>query len=139
MMIIQVSVGAHLSLKAFQSRLEQTSGLYLVYRINKEDGRLKLIYVGKSSDVSDRVDQSHEHYSDWLEWADGQEDRLRFSCVVLQDHTTEILRCEAALIYAFQPPINNNGKDSFSYEDTMVIFNGRQICHRNLIIVQKTI
>ena len=139
MVVFLVSVGAHLSLKSFQNHSEETSGLYLVYRINKEDGRLKLIYVGKSVDVSERVDQTHEHYNDWLDWADGQEDRLRFSCVVLQNHETEVLRCEAAMIYAFQPPINDKGKDSFSYEDTMVIFNGRQVCHRSLIIAQKTI
>lgn len=136
---IQVIVGPHLTLQAFQSMSEDTSGIYLVYRINKEDGRLKLIYVGKSVDVSERVGPTHEHYNDWLEWADGQEPRLRFSWVILQDHVEDVLRCEAAFIYCLQPPINCNGKDSFSYEDTVVIFNGRQVCCRSQIMAQKTI
>lgn len=136
---IQVNVGPHLTLHAFQSMSENTTGIYLVYRINREDDRLKLVYVGKSVDVSERVGETHEHYNDWLAWANGQESRLRFSWVILQDHIDELLRCEAALIYCLQPPINSNSKDSFSYEDTIIIFNGRQVCCRSQIMAQKTI
>ena len=136
---IQVNVSPHLTLQAFQAMTENTTGIDLVYRINREDGRLKLVYVGKSVEASERVGITHEHYNDWIEWANGQESRLRFSLVILQDHADELLRCEAALIYCLQPPINHNGKDSFSYEDTLVIFNGRQVCCRSQIMAQKTL
>ena len=136
---IQVTVGPHLTMAAFNAMPSDVKGVYLVYRLNKEDGRLKLIYVGKSVDIADRVGPSHEHYVDWIAWAGGQEDRLRFSWVILLDHVTDLLRCEAAIIYSLRPPINRMGIDTFSYDDTMIIFNGREVCCRSQIIAKKTI
>lgn len=135
---ITVDVSAHLTFDQFRSLPDDLRGVYLVYRINQEDSRLRLIYVGKSADVSDRVSESHQHYNDWVSWANDDPTRLRFSWGKLIDHTTDILRCEAALIYAFKPPVNQNGKDVFSYEDTEVVFTGRQVCCRGSVIAKKT-
>lgn len=139
MELINVNVGGHLTMIEIQAIQHDHPGIYLVYRINSEDGRLRLIYIGKSVEVSERVGPEHEHYSDWISWAGGDQTRLRFSHVILLDHEDELLRCEAAMIRAFQPPINTQGKDSFSYPDTTVCFSGRQVCCRSSIVALNTI
>lgn len=138
MINIKVAVGGHLTYSDFRALPEGSDGLYLVYRINQEDRRLRLIYVGKSVDVSDRVSENHQHYNDWLAWAGGDVSRLRFSWVELLDHKSELLRCEATLIFALKPPVNKNERDNFGYEDTTVLFTGRQVCCRDCVVAMKS-
>lgn len=138
MIDINVMVGGHMTFSDFRALPENSKGLYLVYRINQEDRRLRLIYVGKSVDVSGRVSEQHQHYNDWLAWAGGDLSRLRFSWIELLDHQDEILRCEATLINALQPPVNENCRGEFGYEDTTVHFSGRQVCCRGEVIAIKT-
>lgn len=130
---ISIWVGPHQTMAGFQSASETTRGVYLVYRINDIDKRLRLIYIGSSEELADRVSESHELYSEWLSWAGNDKNRLRFSWVILRDHDAEIKRCRDALINALQPPMNQKNGYDFNYEDTTLVLSGRQICGRSVI------
>ena len=88
---------------------------------NREDGRFRLIYIGKSSDISDRVTDEHEHFHDWVRWAYDNVCELRFSVVKLPPGG-DLNSCEEAIIYKFQPPINNRCKATFDHEDIQITF-----------------
>lgn len=122
-----VCVGPRLTFGEFTAADFNQSGVYLVYRVNREDGRFRLIYVGKSDNVSDRVSTAHHRYHEWIQWAYGDDTNLRFSLVTLQP-TDDLERCEAALIYGLQPPINVLYKESFGYDETEIVFEGRKVC-----------
>ncbi len=130
--IISADVGPFYSLADFQENYKRISGIYLVYRKNLQDQKLRLIYIGQAQDLSERVNSSHEHYNDWLTWAYGEESNLYFSAILIND-PTDILRCEAALIYKFKPQINTSGIDSFIYDDTVIIFRGKDVCGKKII------
>lgn len=126
-----VNVSGYYQFDSF-SRLNE-SGVYLVYRQNKNDGRFRLIYIGKADVVSNRVNEQHNHYQDWLEWAYGDVSALRFSIVTVPEGLS-IEDCEAALIYALQPPINTDGKETYARNDIEIMFVGRPVCNRESII-----
>lgn len=137
MRIMTVEVGPRLTFQQFTAQDYDQRGVYLVYRVNREDGRFRLIYIGKSKDVSDRVTVNHEHYTDWVSWAYDNVDELRFSTVKLPIGG-DLDSCEAAMIYVFQPPVNVNCKDSFNHEDIRIVFSGRNVCGREWIEVLRT-
>ena len=137
MRTITVQVGPRLTFQQFTAQDFDQRGIYLVYRVNREDGRFRLIYIGKSKDVSDRVTIDHEHFSDWKKWAYDSVEALRFSVVKLPEDG-DLASCEEAMIFAFQPPINDKCKESFSHEDIRISFEGRNVCGKAFIDVQKT-
>ncbi len=130
--IISTEVGPFCSLSSFQENNKGKAGIYLVYRKNKIDQKLRLIYIGKAQDLSERVNNSHEHYKDWLTWAYEDENYLYFSSVIPQN-IEDISRCEAALIYRFKPPVNTEGKESFGFNNTVIFFNGKDVCGKKMI------
>ena len=132
-----VVVGPHLTFQQFTAQDFDQRGVYLVYRVNREDGRFRLIYIGKSSDISDRVTDEHEHFHDWVRWAYDNVCELRFSVVKLPPGG-DLNSCEEAMIYKFQPPINNRCKATFDHEDIQITFSGRNVCGRAMIEVFRT-
>jgi excinuclease UvrABC nuclease subunit len=132
-----VEVGPHLTYQQFTAQDFDQRGVYLVYRVNREDGRLRLIYIGKSNDISDRVTEGHEHFRDWVRWAYDNVDALRFSIVKLPPEG-DINSCEEAMIYKFQPPINDRCKETFNNEDIQISFSGRNVCGRAMIEAMRT-
>ena len=117
-------------------KLLNAKGVYLVYRENKSDKRFRLIYIGKADIIANRVNERHDHYHDWLEWAYGDVSALRFSLVRLPDDLP-IETCEAALIYALQPPINTDCKETYTHTDVEIKFTGRKVCNRDSVIAIK--
>lgn len=132
-----VHVGPRLTFADFTAADFNQRGVYLVYRVNSEDGRFRLIYIGKSDNVSDRVSESHHRYQEWVNWAYGDNANLRFSLVSLQSED-DLERCEATLIYGLQPPINVDSKNSFAYDETEIVFEGRKVCGVGGIMVSRT-
>ena len=137
MRMMTVEVGPRLTFQQFTAYDFDQRGVYLVYRINREDGRFRLIYIGKSQDVSNRVTVNHEHYEDWVRWAYDNVNGLRFSVVKLPVGG-DLASCEEAMIFAFQPPVNDKCKESFNHEDIRISFTGRNVCGRAFIEVLKT-
>lgn len=132
-----VQVGPRITFQQFTAEDFDQHGVYLVYRVNREDGRFRLIYIGKSQDVGGRVTVNHEHYSDWVRWAYGNVDELRFSLVKLPEGG-DLDSCEEAMIYAFQPPVNAKSTETFNHEDIRIIFEGRNVCGLGSIDVRRT-
>lgn len=137
MITMTVTVGERLSFAQFKNRVPEQRGVYLVYRVNREDGRFRLIYIGKSNDLSERVDENHEHFADWLRWAYGDVKALRFSWILLPPNANLAI-CEEALIFTLRPPINCQGSKTYNHEDTMIEFVGRLVCNRSSVIAKKT-
>jgi len=132
-----VHVGPRLTFSEFTAADFNQRGVYLVYRVNSEDGRFRLIYVGKSDNISDRVTTTHHRYQEWVQWAYGDNANLRFSLVTLQPGD-DVERCEAAMIYGLQPPINVACKETFNYDETEIEFEGRKVCGVGGITVSRT-
>lgn len=137
MRLMTVQVGPRITFQQFTAQDFDQRGVYLVYRVNREDGRFRLIYIGKSQDVGDRVTVNHEHYTDWVSWAYGNVDELRFSLVKLPEGG-DLASCEEAMIYAFQPPVNKQNKETFNHEDIRIVFEGRNVCGMGSIDVRQT-
>lgn len=137
MISMAVNVGDRLSFDQFKNRVPEQRGVYLVYRVNREDGRFRLIYIGKSCDLSERVDESHEHFAEWLQWAYGDVNALRFSWVILPPNAN-LAVCEDAMIFALKPPINKQSTATFNHEDTRIEFTGRMVCNRDSVTAKKS-
>lgn len=102
------------------------SGIYCVYACtyNQDTKRVtihKLLYIGESYNVNDRID-SHERLSDW-ENALEKNQTLCYSFAPVTNPERE--HAEAALIYKHKPPMNNEYVNSFTYNDTSIILSGK--------------
>ena len=102
------------------------SGVYVVYDCthnvsNKTVTIHKLIYIGESGNVNDRV-ANHEKYRDWLKHVRrGNELCFSFGGVVAADRD----RAEAALIFKHKPPENDEYKNSFPFDKTTMSLSGK--------------
>ena len=102
------------------------SGIYCVYscihnQTEKTVTLKKLIYIGESSDVRDRL-ASHEKLSLWEKHLNNNE-VLCYSVAKIQ--STDRLRCEAALINKHTPPENNEYSDAFPFDETRITLSGK--------------
>jgi hypothetical protein len=103
------------------------SGIYAVYRGKQtRPGYCELrepLYIGESEELSERLDEDHEHYLDWLNHLEDGE-ILYFA--IAHVNSTDRERVEAALIYHHRKglPCNTKGKRSFSYPETIVNLSG---------------
>ena len=119
------------------------SGIYLVYRCIKNvkpDGKTtvtlkELIYIGEAGEVQDRTDEKHEKRKCWEgELKKGEEICFSFAPANKADRE----RAESALIYKKKSICNDQGKDSFSYEQTTVNSSGKCEFIPETITVEKT-
>jgi len=104
------------------------SGVYFVYvgTYNASTDSLtlhKLIYIGESEDVNDRI-SNHEKWTDWKKHV-GAGQELCFSTGPVP--SANRLRVEAAYIYQHKPVENTEYKYSFPFDQTTVISSGRTV------------
>lgn len=101
------------------------SGIYCVYTcIEKENGKLSikhLIYIGESGNVKDRL-ANHEHYEDWKTYIE-KEQVLCYSVGLVSSVDRE--RCEAAMIFKHNPPVNEQSTSGFDFDDTTIELSGK--------------
>ncbi|MGD0202520.1 MAG: GIY-YIG nuclease family protein [Candidatus Bathyarchaeia archaeon] len=98
------------------------SGIYLVYscKYNAPTNTVdltKLIYIGETKDVDDRIDK-HEKWGLWRNNVpDGQQLCFAFAKIASPDRE----RAECALIYYHQPVCCTQCMNSFDYDETTVV------------------
>lgn len=100
-------------------------GIYLVYRVSHNGERI-LLYIGESSDVSDRLNNFHEKRAEW-EKSKSADDQLEYKILTNDFFGSNHIRCsvENAFIFYHKPPVNVEGKDSFNYNDCIdICFDG---------------
>lgn len=108
-----------------KSGIPNHSGVYFVYeaKYNESEGTvslLKLIYIGESDKVRDRI-ADHERYNDWLKHV-RKGNTLCFSTGPVESDYRE--RVEAAYIFEHKPPENVEYKYTFPFDKTIVISKG---------------
>lgn len=115
------------------------SGIYCVYEghynaYNNTVDLLKLIYIGESESVRDRI-AGHEKIIDWKKYIHyGNE--IVFSCTPIQ--STYRFRVEAALIYEHKPPVNTEYVNEFPFDTTSVYTSGQNALLRDAFTVYST-
>lgn len=100
-------------------------GVYLVYRCqyNQELNRVilkELLYIGKSEHVNTRIAQ-HDKYQDFLSRC-GINETLCYAFAPVEAEHLDIV--ENALIFAQQPPFNEQLKDVFLYDNSSFVVIG---------------
>lgn len=106
--------------------IPKQSGIYCVYtcKYNVESNTVsihKLLYIGESTNVNVRI-QNHNRLSDWTkQLRRGEELCYSFAPIASEDRE----RGEAALIFIHQPPMNEEHKNHFVYNDTKMILSGK--------------
>lgn len=108
------------------SGIPSHSGVYFVYvgTYNPEQKTValhKLIYIGESSDVQNRI-ATHKKWQDWKKYL-GKGQELWFSTTPVAPTYRE--RVEAAYIFKHKPPVNTEYRDSFPFDETTVISKGK--------------
>lgn len=108
-------------LEANKNELPSKPGIYCVYACtyNKDVNTVsirKLIYVGESENVHDRID-GHERLEDWKKQLNSGE-TLCYSFAGISGDDKN--RAEAAVIYHHKPPCNVEYKNSFPFVDTTI-------------------
>ena len=98
------------------------SGIYLVYACSlNTEGNLssidKLVYIGEAENAKERIGNDHEKRKCW-EGEVPKGKKLYFSFAPANKDDRE--RAEAALIFKKKPNCNDQGIDSFTYDETTV-------------------
>ena len=106
--------------------IPKKSGVYCVYecKYNEQEGTVslkKLLYIGESEDVNDRV-SNHEKLNEWKKYV-GSGNTLCY--LFSQVDSPDRERVEAALIYEHKPPVNTEYKDKFPYDTTHITTEGK--------------
>lgn len=119
--------------------IPEQSGVYCVYECthNVQEKNVsihKLIYVGESANVNDRV-ANHEKYKDWLKYVRrGNELCFSFGGV----GTTDRDRAEAAIIFKHKPPENEEYVDYFPFDRTTMSLSGKTTLLNTYFTVNRT-
>lgn len=107
--------------------LPTKSGIYCVYGCtysteNNTVSISKLIYIGESANVRDRVG-NHEKWDVWRRqlWS---VEKLCFNAALI-DGAADRQRAEAAMIYKHKPSCNTEYVDNFPYDQTTILTSGR--------------
>jgi len=103
--------------------LPGVSGVYCVYECTYNTKLItinKLIYIGESENVKDRI-ANHEKSKDWLSKV-GTGNQLCFSFGGVT--TIDRGRVEAAMIFKHKPPLNDEYSDSFPFDRTTMELTG---------------
>jgi hypothetical protein len=111
-----------------QSRggIPSKSGIYVVYEGTYKPqsdtvSLQKIIYIGEAEDVNERI-KEHEKWQDWKKHC-GPRNELCFSFAYINNPNRE--RGEAALIYKHKPPVNDEYKYNFPFEETTMDLSGK--------------
>jgi hypothetical protein len=98
------------------------SGIYMVYTGKPSQDKYelrKLLYIGRSKDISERPSPLHHKYKDWHAHLNRGE-ILYFSFADTDDDEL----AEAALIYKAKPICNDKGKEDFKHQNTTIKASG---------------
>ena len=112
--------------EAKKENVPSKSGIYCVYRCthdaDKKEVFLKqLIYIGESQDVNSRL-ANHNKLDTWKKYLkQGETLCYTFGAVPTSDR----VRCEAALIFQHQPPVNTEYTGDFKYVETSIVLTGK--------------
>ena len=114
------------------------SGVYVVYdgkhNPNNTVDLRRVLYIGEADDVRGRI-PNHERWADWRRaLAAGGEVTFAFGPI----SAPKRMRTEAALIFEHKPPLNVEYKYSFSFDDTMVVLDGRASLLKPYFTVRRT-
>ena len=119
--------------------IPEQSGVYCVYECthNVQEKTVsihKLIYVGESANVNDRV-ANHGKYEDWLKHVRrGNELCFSFGGVGSIDRD----RAEAAIIFKHKPPENDEYVNSFPFDETTMSLSGKTAPLNTYFTVNRT-
>lgn len=107
------------------SGIPKKSGVYVVYECvyNQQTNKVDLkniIYIGEAEDVNDRI-ANHEKWSEWRKHCSSY-NQICFSCAPITSPDKD--RAEAALIYKHKPPVNDEYKDNFPFDETTLKLSG---------------
>jgi len=100
-------------------------GIYCVYvcRFNEKTRNVilnKLLYIGEADDLNQRI-KNHEKWQEWRKALSlGEELCFSFAHFDSPNRT----RVEAALIFKYKPPVNDDYKDSFPFDKTTILLSG---------------
>ena len=121
-----------------KSGIPKHSGVYFVYEgsYNPHNDKVtlhRLIYIGESEDVNDRI-QNHEKYGEWKKYVSvGRE--LCFSTGEVAGIYRE--RVEAAFVFEHKPPVNTEYKNSFPFDQTTIVSTGMtRLLNTNFTVYQ---
>ena len=108
------------------SGIPSKSGVYVVYECsyNAQDGTVslsKIIYIGEAANVNERI-ANHEKWNKWREQCSASKE-ICFSFAPISNPDRE--RSEAALIYKHKPPVNDEFKWSFPFDNTTISLRGK--------------
>lgn len=119
--------------------LPDKSGVYVVYECSydpqeKKVSLKKIIYMGESGNVRDRIDE-HEKWPEWREQVRAG-NQICFSFALIGNPDRE--RAEAALIFKHKPPTNTEYVNSFPFDETTVNSKGKTTLLHTSFTVQRT-
>lgn len=106
--------------------IPKESGFYCVYSCvhNESEKNIsikKLIYIGESENVNERID-GHEKLPDWKKHLkSGEELCYNFGGV----SSSSRVRCEAAMIFKHKPPENTEYVNVFPFDQTTLKLSGK--------------
>jgi len=111
-----------------KAEIEDRAGIYCVYAgvynaaTDKVSPR-QLLYIGKAGSLKNRIgNDMHDHFDDW-------ESLLRYNETLMYTYAfisnaEDRTRAEAALIYRYQPPVNDIGFERFHHPETKIVISG---------------
>ncbi|EAY56139.1 MAG: protein of unknown function [Leptospirillum rubarum] len=115
-------------------------GIYCVYACthNAQEKKVsirKLLYIGESENVKDRV-SGHELKEKW----ERQLSKGEVLCFNMAEIAPESARqrAEAAVIYHHKPPCNEEYRDSFPYDRTTITISGEKAELKSNFTVERT-
>ncbi|MFC5705424.1 GIY-YIG nuclease family protein [Aeromonas eucrenophila] len=123
-----------------KSSIPTESGIYCVYSylLNTETGKdtiKELIYIGQAEDVNSRL-ANHEKLEKWkAQLNKGEKLCYSFGAVSKSD----LDRCESALIFHHQPPVNIEYKKEFNFPETSIVLTGKTARLTSKFTVEPTI
>ena len=106
--------------------IPKISGVYCVYEctFNEAEKNVtlhKLIYIGESEDVNERI-SNHEKHKDWEKHV-RKGNQLCYNYTEVDSVHRE--RVEAAFINSHEPPENTGYRDNFPFDKTSINTSGR--------------
>lgn len=115
------------------------SGIYCVFscvhnQAEKTVSLKKLIYIGESGDVKSRL-AIHEKLGDWKKHVK-QGEVLCFSFAPAPSASR--IRCEAAMIFKHEPPVNTEYTEAFPHDKTTISITGKTTLLKTNFTVQRT-
>jgi excinuclease UvrABC nuclease subunit len=107
-----------------KDELPKESGIYLVYAGTPKPNNIvdlrQLLYIGESSNVHDRIAE-HDRYEDWKKSL--KKGELLYY-VVAPASKEERTLAEAALIFRYKPPYNEEYVDNYPFQPVKLTLSG---------------